>query len=147
MVENVFLKDCIELEHYRKGVLLSRSKLSDLITSVGVDLICDSISRATGRPAVANYIAIGASGTPPSRSDTALGQELFRALASYSHTSGTNYWTLEVTFSFTGSYVIRESGVFNASSGGTMLARRVFDPITVSSGDTLKVTWKFTVQT
>jgi hypothetical protein len=38
-----------------------------------------------------------------------------------------------------------EAGIFNASSGGTMLCRTVFPVINKNAGDSLAVTWVVTV--
>lgn len=46
------------------------------------------------------------------------------------------------TITFTGTIAVTESGVFNADTNGTMLARQVFSAINVVSGDTLQLTWK-----
>jgi hypothetical protein len=53
------------------------------------------------------------------------------------------------TFNFTtgGTFAVTESGVLNAASTGTLLARQVFTAINVASGDSLQVTWKFDVNT
>lgn len=39
---------------------------------------------------------------------------------------------------------LQEAGIFNAVSGGTMLARQVFSAIAKAAGDTLKITWTIT---
>lgn len=49
------------------------------------------------------------------------------------------------TFAFTGSLAITEEGIFNASSGGTMLASQSFDVLNVANGDTLQITHKIKV--
>jgi len=87
-------------------------------------------------------IAIGTGTAAPADTDTALGSEVARLSATYSHSSGTNYHTLEAEFSFAASYAITEAGLFNQDSGGTMLARHTFAAINVASGDTLRVTWR-----
>jgi hypothetical protein len=46
------------------------------------------------------------------------------------------------TFTVTGTVAVTESGVFNASSGATLLAHQVFSAINVASGDSLQITWK-----
>jgi len=115
-----------------------------VITNVGYDKMCDCIANPT-RPAPFTYVAIGTSSTAPSASDTVLGNEVARGQGSYSHTSGTKSFSVTYTFTFTASYTIWESGLFNASSGGAMLCRGVFDSgIPVASGDSLQVTWTIT---
>ncbi|MCD6583644.1 MAG: hypothetical protein J7K71_03045 [Candidatus Omnitrophica bacterium] len=94
------------------------------------------------------YVAIGTGTTSPSASDTVLGNEVSRVSATVGRTttSVTNDTaTFDATFSFSSSYAITEAGIFNASSGGTMLARQTFSAINVASGDTLKISWKVQV--
>jgi len=96
-----------------------------------------------------DYIAIGTGTTAESASDTALENEIQRAAATGSRvTVNVTNDTLQLVkdaFTFGSSYAITESGVFNASTGGTMLCRKTFDAINVTSDDTLKVTWKITI--
>ena len=45
----------------------------------------------------------------------------------------------------TGSGAVTEAGIFNASSGGTMLCRTVFPVVNKQDGDSMTVTWTITV--
>jgi len=99
-----------------------------------------------------DYIAIGSGTTPPNVSDTALESEITtgggaRAQVTYAHVAGTKVWSISNVFTFTASLSINEVGVFNASSGGTMLSRQLF-PTTfnASSGDTLTVEVIYTLE-
>jgi len=96
-----------------------------------------------------SYIAIGTGTTAESATDTALESEVDRQAATTSVettnvTNDTAVW--QATFTFTTSYAITESGIFDSASGGTMLARKTFSAINVESGDSLQVTWKVVVQ-
>ncbi len=127
-------------------------RVSNLVVNAGMAGVASRINGA-GAEAAFTYIAIGTGTTAASASDTALVAEIItgggaRAAATASRvtTDVTNDTAqLVVTFNFTASFAVTESGVFNASSGGTMLARQVFSAINVSSGDSLQVTWKFDV--
>ena len=44
-----------------------------------------------------------------------------------------------------GTGAVTEAGIFNASSGGDMLARTVFSAINKAAADTLGITWTITV--
>jgi hypothetical protein len=46
------------------------------------------------------------------------------------------------TATATGTIAITESGVFNAATAGTLLARQVFTAVNVVSGDSIQFTWK-----
>jgi DUF1680 family protein len=94
------------------------------------------------------YLAIGTGTTAESATDTSLQSEIKRKPATVTQT--TTYIDgdtamLEATFSsadgLSGSHSVSETGVFNASSGGDMLARKTFTPILVDwdRGDTLTI--------
>jgi hypothetical protein len=46
------------------------------------------------------------------------------------------------TVTASASIAVTESGLFNADTNGTMLARQVFSAVNLSSGDSLQITWK-----
>lgn len=130
--------------------------ISNLITTVGVSGIAARIN-GSGSPAAYTYIALGTGTTGAADADTQLEAEVTtsggaRASSTVSlQTTDTAGDTaqLQVTFSFTtgGTFAVTESGVLNAASTGTLLARQVFSAINVASGDSLQVTWKFDVDT
>jgi hypothetical protein len=142
--ERIKVKDSLEIEHLRQGRLVRKEVLEDLITDAGTDLIADCVGKSASRPAVANRVAIGSKETTPTAGDTALGAELMRVTGTYAHTAGTNYWTVEGTFNITQSWNVRESGVLNADTGGSLLSRQVFTAYPVASGDTLVMKWRYT---
>lgn len=106
-------------------------------------------------PAKFNYVGLGSSGTTAAATQTALSSE-FTIGANYSRqqdvspdTTGTP-GQLKIIVSFgpdnpNGDNSILESALFNASSGGTMLARRTFGTVTKADQDTLQVTWTCTL--
>ena len=119
------------------------------VPTVGKALIAGRLN-ASGAPAAADYIAVGTGTNAFAAGDTTLqtetvGSGLTRAqgTASLVTTTTTND-TAQVlkSFTVTGSVAVTESGVFNASSGGTLLCRQVFSAINVVNGDTLQITWK-----
>mgnify|MGYP000082394953 FL=1 len=94
------------------------------------------------------YLAIGSGTTSESATDTALEYEVARKSASVSQTTTSitdDTALLEATFSsadgLSGSMNISETGIFNASSGGDLLARKVFSavPVDWDAGDTLTI--------
>jgi hypothetical protein len=130
--------------------------ISNLITTLGVSGIAARIN-GSGSPAAYTYIALGTGTDAAADADTELGDEITtsggaRAAASVSlvttDTAGDTA-QLQNTFNFTtgGTFAITESGVLNAASDGTLLARQVFSAINVASGDSLQITWKFDVDT
>lgn len=125
-------------------------KLSNLVTNAG---LAGEASRNNGSGAEAafTYLAIGIGTTAANVADTTLeseittnGGERGAGTASRVTTDVTNDTAqLILTFNFTGTFAVTESGVLNAASAGTLLARQVFAAINVISGDSLQVTWKF----
>ena len=110
-----------------------------------------------------NYIGIGTvtgSQKAAADSDGRLGNEtstvtgLSRAAGTVSWTNGSGNSTaasasISKTFTMTSgnTHTIAESGLFNGTSLGTsgMLARQTFTGVALSSGDSITVTWTFTV--
>lgn len=126
--------------------------ISNLITNAGFAGVASRIN-GSGSEAAFTYIAIGIGATAANVADTTLGSEITtnggqRAAATASRvtTDVTNDTAqLVLTYTFTGSFAVTESGVFNASSAGVLLARQVFSAINVASGDSLQITWKFDI--
>lgn len=138
------------------GRYVEKMVISNLITTLGVSGIAARIN-GSGSPAAYTYVALGLGTTAAADADTELESEITtsggaRASASVSlvttDTAGDTA-QLQLTFNFTdgGTFAICESGVLNAASTGTLLARQVFSAINVASGDSLQVTWKFDVDT
>lgn len=125
---------------------------ANLITNAGFAGLASRINGSGGEAAF-TYIALGIGATAANVADTTLGSEITtnggqRANSTVSRvtTDVTNDTAQDLnTFTFTGSFAITESGVLNAASSGTLLARQVFSAINVASGDQLQVTWKFDV--
>lgn len=138
------------------GKFVSALEVSNLITLAGIAGIAARIN-GSGSPAAFTYIALGTGTTGAADADTQLEAEITtsggaRAAASVSVVTTDDPGDtaqLQVTFNFTsgGTFAITESGVLNAASDGTLLARQVFSAINVASGDSLQVTWKFDVDT
>lgn len=113
------------------GMYKNEYKTSNLITNVGLASIADLFAGATPINPF-KYIALGTGDTAPAVGDTALGAEittngLERTEASSITMSG-NKVVLVEEFTYTGSTAteIKEAGIFNASTEGTMASRSVF---------------------
>ena len=96
-----------------------------------------------------DYIALG-TGSGQAVTDTTLASEITTNGGERTAGTGTRTTTtitndtaqLVVQWTFTGSLAITEAGMFNANSGGDMLAYQDFSAVNVVSGDTLTITWK-----
>lgn len=123
--------------------------LSNLITDAGIAGLASRVNGA-GAEAAFDYIAVGTGTNAAAQGDTALQTELATSGLSRAQGTATRVTTTEtndtaqvvVSFSVSGTQAVTESGLLNASSSGTLLARQVFSAINVASGDTLQVTWK-----
>ena len=97
-----------------------------------------------------DYLAIGTGTTAPAATQTTLTTEITnnggeRAASTNSQvtTSVANDTAQFVhAWTFTGTFAVTESGIFDTSSAGNMLARQTFSAINVISGDSLQITWK-----
>ena len=94
-----------------------------------------------------SHMAIGSADTAPAAGNTALATELNRiALTTAGGTVSTN--TVQYDASWTSAaaaYAIKEAGIFNAATGGTMLARTTFAVINKGTDDTVSISWTITV--
>ena len=122
--------------------------MADVITTVGKNKVAERIGGlGSVDPWVA--LAVGSSGTAATAADTALKAELSsgnlaRATATVSTTTA-NILQLQHTWTASASKSIKECGVFNDNSAGSMLARSDFSAISVSSGDSIQITYKISV--
>jgi len=134
------------------GVWSDSRLISNLVVSAGAAGVASRINGA-GSEAAFTYIAVGIGTTAAAAGNTTLESEivdsgLARAAATASRvtTDVTNDTAqLLYTFSVTGTKAVTESGVLNAASAGTLLARQVFSAVNVVNGDSLQITWKLDV--
>jgi len=122
--------------------------VSNLITNDGLAGVASRINGAGAEDAF-TYIAIGTGTTAADVGDSTLVTETDREDATASRTTTTetdDTARLVHTFTFSESADITESGVLNAATDGTLLARQVFSAIGVQDGDSLQVTWDFQVE-
>jgi hypothetical protein len=129
------------------GELKMEQHVHNLVVDTGENHIADQLSSTPGQAAM-SHMAIGTGSTAAAFGDTALGTETDRN-ALTSRTDSVNVVTYVGTWSAgdgTNS-ALREAGIFNNSSGGTMLARAVYSNIDKQAGDTLTITWTVTIGT
>ena len=75
------------------------------------------------------------------------GQRVYASEATW--TNATSQIVLKNTFTAAGGNIgaVTESGLFNSTTANKngMLARTTFDPVTINTGDSITITWTFTV--
>jgi len=131
----------------RRGHIIKKIVKRNLITDAGIQYIVQALAAQVSLAAF-KYIAVGSGTTPPSGSDTGLESEVTRVEGTISLEStniSNDTLRVDASITFDASYTIAESGLFNAATGGTMLARQTFDAFTVDAGYTLDVTWRIIV--
>jgi len=116
----------------------------NLIVTVGVNAIVEQLvaSPATTKP---THMAIGTGGTAASAGQTALTTELDRNALTTKTRSGAVLTMVGDWAAGDGTGAITEAGVFNASSSGDMYSRVLFSVINKAAGDTLQITWTYTL--
>jgi hypothetical protein len=115
----------------------------NLVVTAGKNFIASRMEGTSSN--VMSHMAIGTGTTAAAVGDTALETQAGR-VALTSTTVTTNSVAYVATFpAGTGTGAITEAGIFNASSGGTMLCRTVFSVINKGAADTLGITWTVTV--
>ena len=96
-----------------------------------------------------SHMALGSGSAAAAVGNTALGTELGSSRIALTTDGGTvSNATVQYDATWSsshGAYAIEEAGIFNASSGGTMLARTVFAIINKGTDDTVTISWTITV--
>ena len=129
------------------GILKDRREVKNLVVTVGKTFVAASVIKTANSPAAMTHMSVGTSTTAAAAGDTALGAEIAGSRTALSSaSSSSNVVTYVCTFpAGTGTGAITEAGIFNASSGGTMLCHTVFSVVNKASTDALNITWTVTV--
>jgi hypothetical protein len=125
------------------GQIKHEQEVKNLVVTVGKNLIASRLKDTTD--AAMTHMAIGSGTTAAANADTALGTELGRVSLTSTTVTSNNVAYVATFPAGTGTGAVTEAGLFNASSGGTMLCRTVFSVINKGAADTLGITWTVTV--
>lgn len=118
-------------------------EVKNLVVTDGKEYVASRMKDATAT--AMSHMAIGTGSTAAAASDAALGSEAGRVSLT-STTVSSNEVEYVATFGAgTGTGAITEAGIFNASSGGTLLCRTVFSVVNKGSSDSMTITWTVTV--
>jgi len=128
----------------KDGNVKETRDIDNLVVDTGLDYIASRMKDATAT--AMTHMALGSGTTAASASDTDLGSILGSRELLDSTTVTDN--TIQYVSSFeagdaTGA--VTEAGIFNASSGGSMLCRTVFSVVNKAADDTMSVTWTITI--
>lgn len=131
-----------------EGNLKETREVKNLVVHDGKSYI---VARMQGNATpIMSHMAIGAiqGNVTPTTSQTALIDQVAR-VALDSNTIVNNTVTYVATFGAgtpSGGNTIAEAGIFNNSSGGTMLCRTRFNEVNKANNDIIVITWNVTVQ-
>lgn len=126
------------------GKLKETREINNVVVTVGKNFLATWLTAATQSTFFMQYIGLGTGTNAANASDTALQTELGTRVAG-TLTPSSNVWQNVASFGpgvDTGA--ITESGIFSASTSGTLFARQTFAVINKGAGDSLQVTWQVT---
>lgn len=130
--------------------------IPNLVVQTGKNFIASRMVGTT--EPVMSHMGIGTSSTAETNNDTTLGTELSPGggftgytRAAVTASFSTNVVTYSATFAANnpsapaGGAALREAGIFNALTGGTMLCRTTYPTVTKLPADALSITWTITI--
>ena len=118
-------------------------EVPNLVVTAGKGYVASRMKDASAT--AMSHMGIGSGSTAAAASDTALGSQLARTSLTSTTVSGADVVYVDTFPAGTGTGAITEAGIFNASSGGTMLCRTVFDVVNKGASDAMTITWTVTV--
>jgi len=128
----------------KDGNIKDTREITNLVVNTGLTFIC---SRMAGTSAgVMSHMAVGSGTTAAAAGQTDLVSILGSREALDSTSASSNTITFICSFEASeGTGAITESAIFNASSGGTMLARVTFPAVNKQADDTMSITHTITL--
>lgn len=124
------------------GEIKDERNIENLITTAGRNELVSRWDDGTAQP---THMAVGTGTNAAAAGDTTLQTELDRN-ALTSRVAATNVLTMIGDWAAgDGTGAITEAGVLSAGSGGTLFSRAVFSVVNKAAGDTLGITWTYTL--
>tara|TARA_R100001463_G_scaffold120632_1_gene176729 strand:- start:1071 stop:1511 length:441 start_codon:yes stop_codon:yes gene_type:complete len=120
--------------------------IDNLVVTAGKGFVA---SRMIGTSAgVMSHMEVGTGTTNPAANDTALESAVSSSRTAFTTSASVSGAVVTYVCAFaagTGTGALTEAGIFNASSGGTMLCRTEFSVVNKGAADTMTITWTVTV--
>jgi len=120
--------------------------IPNLVVTAGKGFVA---SRMIGTSAgVMSHMEVGTGTTDPAAGDTALQSAVSSSRTAFSSSASVSGAVVTYVTTFaagTGTGALTEAGIFNASSGGTMLCRTEFSVVNKGASDSMTITWTVTV--
>ncbi len=137
------------VKHIRKGKVLSEQVICNkVVTTAFVNDLVAALIGTAGPYGTFNdykYHASGTDGTAEDVGNTMLGAEVESRVEGTQVEGATpNIYKSIATVTYTSSNIIKEHGLFNASTTGTLMDRTVFSDVSVEEDDAIQYT--FTIQ-
>lgn len=126
------------------GKIKQEQTIHNLIVTAGRNAIVSRLASSPGT-AVPTHMAIGTGATAAAAGDTTLQTEIDRNALTSCTASGGVLTMVGDWAAGDGTGAITEAGVLSASSAGTLFSRAVFSVINKAAGDTLQITWTYTL--
>lgn len=146
LADTITLKGHVRVElRDENGALKALREVENLITTVGRNNIVEQLLASPGAGTKVTHMEVGTSSTAAAVGDTTITGG-FGRVALTSKTRATNVLTMVGDWgagSSTGT--LQEAGCWDASTAGTLHARATFGAIAKAAGDTLKITWTWTI--
>lgn len=117
-------------------------EVPNLVVTAGKNYVADRIKNNS---TVMSHMAIGTGTAAAAAGNTALGSESARTALTSTTVTDNEIVYVDTFAAGTGTGAITEAGIFNASSGGTMLCRTVFSVVNKGASDAMTITWTVTV--
>lgn len=125
------------------GAVKDQREVDNLVVTTGLGFIASRMKDATAT--AMSHMALGSSSATAAAGNTTLGTELGRVALTSTTVTG-NAVAYSASFGpGVGTGAVTEAGLFNASTGGTMLCRTVFSVVNKDAGDTMAITWTVTI--
>lgn len=147
--EVIKLRGCIEHALYDgfTGKRLKYEKKDNLLVTVGRAWVLGQLESVNINTALTiSALALGSSTVAPTTGDTALGGEVTRSsIATFSTAGLTNNppsWQAQVSFATNqANTTLAECGLFNSSSGGTMISHVTFTSFVKATSNTYSISY------
>ena len=127
---------------------VKQTEVTNMVMNAGIAFIISRMKDTTY--AAVSHTAVGTLNTAAAATQTTMAAETTRVANTSATIGTTNVTNDSITYvaefaAGVASVAITEAGLFNASSGGTMIARTVFAAINKGVLDSLTITWKLTI--
>lgn len=145
--DKMILRGCLAIYVLNawNGKIVDKRIVNNTVVTAGRRWVLESIQSGNGATSqTIQQLAVGTSTTAPATGDTALGTENTRkAVGTYDNTNLTSNppsWQSQTSFATNeANTTLGEVGLFNSSSGGTMLNRVTFATINKTTSNTLSI--------